>query len=101
MTDWFTTAENALNQALAFMGEEFQTSDGRTWKGIINEADTSEILAIGGFESHASIVLYVSKTGFPDPVKGDYVTIKGVRRRIVKTADHPVSWSLFLEDINR
>ena len=101
MIDWFAIAASALDQSMTIMGEEFETSDGRVLKGIINEADTSEVLAIGGFESHASIVLYVAKTDYPEPVKGDYVTIKGVRRRIVKTADHPVSWSLFLEDISR
>jgi hypothetical protein len=99
-TAWFTTATSAINQALAFMGEEFEYR-GQTFKGVINESNTSEILALGGFEQHASIDVVVSKTGFPDPVKGEYVTIKGVRRRIFKTTDHPVSWTLSLEHIER
>lgn len=100
MIDWFAIAASALDQSLAVMGEEFEYQ-GTTWKGVINQTETSELLDYGGFQSHVACSVYVQKAGFPIPIKGDRLTIKGVQYRIVKTADHPVSWTIYLEDISR
>lgn len=100
MIDWFAIAADALDQSLTVMGEEFDYQ-GTTWKGVINQTETSELLDYGGFQTHVVCSVYVQKRGFPIPVKGDRMTIKGVEYRIIKTADHPVSWTIFLEDISR
>jgi len=97
---WFDTAANALAQSLDFMGEEFDYL-GNTYKGVINETNTSEVLNFGGFETHISCEIYMQKRGFPIPQKGDRLTIRGVERRIVRTADHPIAWSIYLEDVFR
>jgi hypothetical protein len=100
MIDWFAIAASALDQSLVIMGEEFEYQ-GQQFKGVINQTETSELLDYGGFQSHVVCSVYVQKAGFPIPVKGDRMTIRGVDYRIVKTADHPVSWTIFLEDISR
>ena len=100
MIDWFATAATALDQSLAIMGEEFEYQ-GESWKGVINQTETSEVLDYGGFQSHVVCSVYVQKAGFPVPTKGSRLSIRGVDYRIVKTADHPVSWTIYLEDISR
>lgn len=100
MSSWFDIGANALDISLAYMGEEFEYQGG-TYKGVINEKDTSEMLNFGGFETHISCEIYTAKRGFPTPVKGERLTIRGVDRRIVRTADHPTGWSIFLEDVSR
>lgn len=97
---WFSIAANALEQSLDIMGEEF-VYGGVTYKGVINETDTSEVLDFGGFQSHISCEVYMQKRGFPIPQKGDKLSIRGVERRIVRTADHPTAWSIYLEDVSR
>jgi hypothetical protein len=100
MSSWLDIAVNALDQSLSYMGEDFDYK-GVTYKGVINEHDTSEALNFGGFETHISCEIYMQKRGFPVPIKGDRLTIRGVDRRIVRTADHPAGWSIFLEDVSR
>jgi hypothetical protein len=100
MATWFDISANALAQSLDCMGEEFDYL-GQTYKGVINETNTSEVLNFGGFETHISCEIYMQKRGFPTPAKGDRLTIRGIERRIVRTADHPNAWSIYLEDVSR
>lgn len=98
--NWFAIAADATDQALAIMGEEF-VYQGQTWRGVINQTDTHEILEAGGFATYCTCSIVIQKRGFPVPVKGDKLTIAGTPLRIVRTAEHPVSWTLFLEDVSR
>ena len=100
MSDWFSIAADATDQALSIMGEEF-VYQGQTWRGVINQTDTHEVLGIGGFETHLVCSIVIQKRGFPTPVKGEKITIQGSPARIIKVAEHPVSWTLYLEDVSR
>ena len=100
MSDWFSIAADATDQALSIMGEPF-VYRGQTWYGVINQTDTHEVLGTGGFESHLVCSIAIQKRGFPEPVKGEKITIDGVPARIIKVAEHPVSWTLYLEDVSR
>jgi hypothetical protein len=98
--NWFAIAADATDQALSVMGEEF-VYHGVTWRGVINQTDTHEILEVGGFATYCTCAILIQKRGFPTPIKGEKLTIGGKPLRIVRIADHPVSWTLYLEDVSR
>ena len=100
MSNFLAIMQEAADVAIPYMGQEIGYQ-GQTFTGVINEHDQSELLAIGGFEMHLSSVVTVSKTGFPTPVIGSTIQANGVTRRIAKVSDQPVTWTLYLDNINR
>jgi hypothetical protein len=100
MSRYLEITEAAMKQALAFT-----STDSVTYKGVTVHAaaleDTSDSLNFGGFEQHFKGVVYVLKTGFPEPSKGDRIELNGTTRRITGWTETPVNWGLHLEDISR
>jgi hypothetical protein len=98
---FFSVMANAFDRAAAFTGRPF-TYKGQSYIGVVNELETSEIIDFGGFQSHISCTVAVKQDGFPEPVKGDRITVNGIVRRIVKVSNNNgVTWHLHLEDISR
>ena len=100
MIDFLATCQRAADQAVPFMGEPI-TYQGGVYKGVINERDQSELIAVGGFEQHMAGSLSVSKTGFPVPVIGQRITVQGVDRRISRVTSQPTTWNIQLEHVQR
>jgi hypothetical protein len=98
---FFSQMSAAFDNVAAFVGRPFEYK-GKTYTGVVNYLNTSEIIDYGGFQSHLSATIAVNCNAFPEPAKGERITINGIDRRIVNvTNNNGVSWHISLEDISR
>lgn len=100
MSDFLTITAAALGEALGYMQADSVTYAGVTADCVAGEKE-SQVIGIGGFESHFTGSVRVAKSGFPVPVKGEKLTLNGTQRRINDVGEDPISWTIYLEDVSR
>ena len=100
MSEFLEVTAGAMLEAMGYMEADSVTYQGVTVYCVATEK-VSDILAAGGFEQHFSGFVRVAKNGFPEPVKGNKLTVNGTERRITSWDEDPISWKIYLEDVTR
>ena len=100
MSEFLEATAAAMLDSLGYMQADSVTYKGVTAFCVATEKRT-ETLSFGGFEEHFAGFVRVAKNGFPDPVKGEKLTVNGNELRITSYDEDPISWKIYLEDISR
>lgn len=100
MPSFHDIASSVIGRSVDYMGEEFQFQS-QTYKGVINEGQSSQDAEFGGFREAYVMTIYVRKIGFPVPQVGQKLTARGKVLRIVQVQTDAISYSLLLEDPNK
>jgi hypothetical protein len=100
MSTFLDITRNALGAALAFMESDVVEYKGTTAVCVAQE-ETTQIMRYGGFRHHFTGFVRVAKTGFPEPVKGELLTLNGTELRIVSVDECPISFKISLEQADK
>lgn len=100
MSEFLEVTAGAMLEAMGYMQADSVTYQGTTVFCVALEK-VSDTLAMGGFEQHFAGFVRVAKNGFPEPVKGNKLTVNGTERRITSWDEDPISWKIYLEDVTR
>lgn len=100
MSDFLDVTSAAMDFAFDYMAADVVVYQGVT-KFCVASEKFLELLVAGGYQQDFAGFLRVSKTSFPDPVKGNKLTVNGNELRIVSWDEDPISWKIYLEDVTR
>jgi len=93
-SEFLKLTQDALAEVNCFLGSSF-VYNGKSYQGVINEAERSTELENGGFLEVYTTTIVVPKKVLPNaPNVGESISISGKRVHVSKVGSDEIAWTI-------